>query len=58
MSQSSARVVTVDEHDTYNEKRVKRIGQRLKVIRDVPDIESYVQLEMRDPRKAIAVTGT
>ncbi|GIZ48205.1 hypothetical protein CKM354_001127500 [Cercospora kikuchii] len=36
--------------------KVKRMGQRLKVIHDVPDVESYIQLEMKEPRRQVAVS--
>ena len=46
-------------------RRIKLIWQteeyhnhRLKVIRDVPDVETYVQLEMKEPQRNVAVTGT
>ncbi|PPJ55126.1 hypothetical protein CBER1_09967 [Cercospora berteroae] len=37
--------------------KVKRMGQRLKVIHDVPDVESYIQLEMKEPKRQVAVSG-
>ncbi|SMY30088.1 unnamed protein product [Zymoseptoria tritici ST99CH_1A5] len=38
------------------DSKVRKIGNRLKVIRDIPDVESYVQLEMKEPRRDVAVT--
>ena len=44
--------------DDLLHSRVQKRGHRLKVIRDVPDVETYVQLEMKEPQRSVAVTGT
>lgn len=39
------------------DSKIKKIGQRLKVIRDIPNVESYIQLEMPKRERSVAVTG-
>lgn len=37
--------------------RILEVGQRVRIINDMPDIASYIRLELSPPQKSIAVTG-
>lgn len=40
-----------------NRRKIHDIGQRVKVIYDIPDIERYIEDELKQPEKSIAVVG-
>ena len=37
--------------------KIHKMKRWVRIIYNVPDVERYIQLELKDPRKSVAVTG-
>ncbi|KAF2158734.1 hypothetical protein M409DRAFT_61392 [Zasmidium cellare ATCC 36951] len=47
----------VHEPNTQMSSKIKSRGRRVKIVHDIPNVRSYLQLELNHPETEIAVTG-
>lgn len=48
---------SLEGHYQESDSHVRELGRRLKIMTDIPAVHQYVQLELSQPRRSLAVVG-